>query len=98
MSENTEEPLIWTIHGNLPIKDLFYRVEYEDQQILNVKLEIVDGKIVPVVDKDGQIIFIEEYYLGTEAEYEQGRRDLVKRNAHVIRFKGLNMKGEQGDF
>ena len=85
----TEEPLIYTSKGNLPIKDLEYRHYWQDEQELAISLSFdKDNNLIPSVDKSGYLNFIEEYWLDDEC---------VKRSVNVYQFKGLEMAGEQGN-
>ena len=97
MTDTTETPLVYTSKGNLPVASLLYKTSLIDHQVLNIKLEIVEGKIIPVADKDGHMEFVEEYYTGSEEDYNEGLAELVKRNVHILRFKGLDMRNEQGN-
>lgn len=60
----TDEPLIYTSKGNLPLKDLRYVHKREDTP--------------------GNVVFVEEYFLGDES---------VKRSVHVLPVVGICLVG-----
>lgn len=62
--QTTEQPLIYTSKGNLPIASLRYEHKREDTP--------------------GNIVFIEEYFLGEES---------VKRSVHVLPVVGVCLQG-----
>lgn len=76
------EPLIYTTKGNVPLTTLDYEHGFEDHQQLSVSLTLDDGKVVPIFDKDGYMVFFERYY-------DKATKELVKENRHIYRFKGL---------
>lgn len=66
MNASTEQPLIFTSKGNLPIASLVYKNYREDTP--------------------GNVVFIEEYFLGDES---------VKRSVHVLPVVGICLVGVQ---
>lgn len=62
--QTTDQPLIYTSKGNLPIASLRYEHKREDTP--------------------GNIVFVEEYFLGDES---------VKRSVHVLPVVGICLVG-----
>lgn len=82
------EPLIYTNKGNVPLSSLDLKYYWEDGLALVVKPSSVQGVMQLSIEKDGQITYIEEYYL-------KGTDELVKRNVAIYRFKGLDVAADQ---
>ena len=85
------EPLIYTTKGNLPVSQLRFKHYWEDRLHLNVVPVSTDNGMSLSVEKDGEIAYIEEYYLPDTDE-------LVKRSVAIYRFKGLDMASDKANF
>ncbi|MDD5084206.1 MAG: hypothetical protein PHT88_04765 [Candidatus Moranbacteria bacterium] len=85
----TDEPLIFTLNGNVPLSSLDYRHFWEDGLVLNAKPTLDGGQMTLAIEKDGQMAFVEEY-----TDKQTG--ELVKRSVAIYRFKGLSLGADAG--
>jgi hypothetical protein len=78
----TEEPLIYTSIGNVPISTLERKEFWQD----NISFELKDNKI----NKKGTIAYIEEYH-------DKATGEVVKRSVAVYTFDGLELGAALGN-
>ena len=87
----SEEPLIYTTKGNVPISSLNYKHYWEDGLELVVSPKKSEKGMGIDIEKDGYMSFIEEY-----SDKETG--EIVKRNVAIYRYKGLDLGSGSGGF
>ena len=86
----TQEPVIYTSLGNVPVSTLDYKVSWEDKQTLSAKLVTSDKGIQVAVDRGGEITMVEEYF-------DKYTKECVKRSVHTHLFKGLDAESDSGN-
>ena len=86
-------PMIYVEKGGIrchvPMDTLEQKVYWQDNVGIKMTPKNENGAMVVLYEKDGEMVFIEEWY-----DKETGER--VKRNAHVLNFKKLDLFPETG--
>lgn len=87
-----DEPLIYTIDGNLPISSLILETEWDNGLKGNVVPSLANGQLTFGVGLEGYMVCKPKYYL-RNADDTKGK--LVREDCYVF-HTGINLNAEQG--